>query len=166
MKTKYMLIGLFVALILGSCAEKKADQQSKEEVDGPQMELSVRDTSEVKKIANEFLLLVKERRIDEAVSMLYILDEDDVLQELTPSQKMNQKMALTMYPVYGYEITNIIFWKETDCRLDYNIFVSEPVEDEEPAKIGCALRPVRQDGIWHITVANTNAEYKVSEIKE
>lgn len=164
MKSKYLvLIVAIVALMMAACQGKKEGPAKSNDPFQPQMTVSPYDTATVKQLTNEFLELVKNEQIDEAISRLYVLDGDEV-KPLPDAQKPECRFWLSMYKVYDYRITNFTFYKETDSEVNYELIIEDPVMKENPARMNGLIRPVRRDGAWFITLANSKTDKRRSEI--
>lgn len=171
-KLKYIAYILVAVFIIGyifytmngcSSEDRRVAPKSTQET---LMDLSKQDTTAVMNLAKQYLDLVRDRKYDEALDMIYVLDKQEGIIPLSEENRQKQKQAYMMFPVYDYEITRVIFWKETDCRLDYSISITQPADGSEPAKMGCALRPIRYGHDWFLTIANRDTEYKNSEIEQ
>lgn len=160
---------LTAIFVIRNCGDRQTSQSLRQQADRQvakaQMDIFGEDTLAVLELVQTYVNLQKDRRFREAVDMLYVLDKDERLLPLSVEQRREQMIALNMYRIYDYEIKRLIFWKETDCKVEYTIRVSPPQDGQEPVYMGCALRPVRQDGIWYLTTANSRSEHKVSEIE-
>ena len=170
-KRNYIFFLLAAALIAGYVLYVKyGDNRMSERtavstnVDVP-MHLSSFDTSTVMALSKQYLDNVVERNYETALDMLYVLDENCLPVGLNVEQRHRQLLAMTLYPVYGYEIEKLLFWRETDCRLDYRIRISQPIDGKEAASVRCAVRPVRYADIWYLTLADDRDFQFNSEIE-
>lgn len=145
----------------GTETQRKKSTHTNSEVP---MHLSSFDTTAVLSLAREYLNNVVERNYDAALDMLYVLDGNNLPIGLSTEQYHRQQMAMTLYPVYGYEIKKLTFWRETDSRLDYYLLISHPTDGSDPARVRCALRPVRYADIWYLTVADDRDTKDTSEL--
>lgn len=171
MKKYWYIILIAVAAVTALCIlYLKQGKQTAEEAPEPSnsgvpMQVSQYDTVTVLSLAKEYLNYVMERNYDAAVGMLYVLDENNLPVTLSAEQRQKQLMAMKLYPVYGYEIDKLIFWRQTDSRLDYYIQINQPTDGSEPARVRCALRPVRYADVWYLTLADDREMRDNSEIK-
>lgn len=129
------------------------------------MHLSSCDTATVLSLAKQYLDYVVERNYEAALDMLYVLDENNLPVGLNEGQRRQQFLAMTLYPVYGYEIEKLLFWRETDCRLDYRILISRTADGAEAASVRCALRPVRYAEVWYLTMADDRESRDNTELR-
>ncbi len=163
------VVALMAIFVIRNCGDHQTglslSQQADSQVPKAQMDISGEDTLAVLDLVRTYVNLQKDRRFREAVDMLYVLDKNERLQPLSAEQRREQMIAMNMFRIYDYEIKRLIFWKETDCKVEYAIRVSPPQDGHVPAQMGCALRPVRHEGCWYLTIANRRSEHKVSEIE-
>ena len=159
MNRKYLiLIAAVFGLLLSACKDTK--KPAKPLVPGVDvaMEVTSYDTTTVMKMTNDYLDLLKQGNIDEAMSRLYVLDENDQIRPLPAEQEADCRFSLEAFKVYDYRITMFTFYKETDSEVKYELIIDDPAKKEDPGKINGLIRPVRRDGQWYITLANTDTE--------
>lgn len=159
-KTIFLALGVAILLIVGCKSETKKQTFAPDE---PQMELSNFDSTTVCQLATDYLEMLKQGRIDEAMANLYTLDGEDI-KPLSGEEYEKCRFALNLYQVYDYRITDMIFFKETDSEVKFQIYIQDPATKEDPAKMNGLIRPVRRDGTWYICLANSETEEHVSEI--
>ena len=162
-------IVLAALVLVVSCSEKKqkTTEELREELIIPKMTVDKSDSSAVLQLANQYMDLLKNKKVDEAIGMLYYLDSNDSIVPLPENLVERQKTILKTFPVLSYEFNGLIFNKETDTQVKYTIefFEKEP-GDNRPNTTAMFLKPVRQDGQWYLTVADSNSANGVpSEIK-
>ena len=157
MNRKHLFIATaVVALLLAAC--KGEDKQQKQYLPNePQMELSNYDSTTVQQLTNDFLELVKQERLYEAMNMLYVYENEE-LKPLPEDQRKECEFMLGMHQVYGYTIAAINFFKETDSEVKYKLYIQDPTRYSNPATINGVIRPIRLDGTWYITLASSESE--------
>lgn len=164
MKSKNLvLIAAVLALLMTACKGKKEEVVKSTDPLQPQMIVSANDTATVQQLTLDFLELVKQGQIDEAVSRLYVLDGDEI-KPLPDAEKPKCSFWLGMYEIYDYRITQFTFFKETDSEVKYELTIEDPAKKEHPARINGLIRPVRHNGAWYITLANSSTETQKSQI--
>ena len=164
MKSKYLaLIAAVLTLMMVACKGKNDEAPKSSDPLAPQMTVSAFDTTTVQQLTNDFLELVKEGQVDEAMSRLFVLEGDEI-KPLPVEQKPECRFWLGMYHVYSYRITEYTFFKETDSEVKYELTIEDPATTVDPARITGLIRPVRRNGAWYITLANTRTETNKSEI--
>ena len=164
MKSKYLFLvaGVLVLLLAASCM-KKAEAPKSTDPLAPQMTVSAFDTTTVQQLTYEFLDLLKEEKYDEAISRLYVLENDQV-KPLPDNQKAECLFSLGLHKVYGYQITDYTFFKETDSEVRCEMYIEDPATKSDPARLVRLFRPVRRNGAWYLTLANTQTETQRSQI--
>lgn len=128
------------------------------------MTISAYDTTSVLSLVNEYLTNLKEGNYDAALNMLHVLDQSELPANLNSEQRQRHRMSMMLYHVYDYKIEKLTFWRQTDSRLDYSIIITQPNDGSEPARIRCALRPVRYMDVWYLTIADDRQMKENSEI--
>lgn len=160
---------LFAVLILAvsvfvSCKNDKSGkvQGNVEEV----MQLDVKDTTEVYSLTEQYLDFLKEGNLDGALSMLHYLDKDGKIQPVPAELAKRQRNTLENFLGLNYRIDYVIFHKDTDCELRYAAILFEKKEgDNRPNEVGFIIRPMRIDGKWYLTLADSLSDTQKSEIK-
>ncbi|MCR4602010.1 MAG: hypothetical protein K5683_00575 [Prevotella sp.] len=140
-----------VALLLAACkGENKPKPQAPNE---PQMEVTNFDSTTVRQLAADFLELVKQERLDEAMNQLYVYENEKIM-PLPDDQREECKFMLGMHHVYDYSVVGVNFFKETDSEVKYKLYIQDPGKHSNPATINGMIKPIRIDGTWYITLAN------------
>ena len=184
-----------MALLTVSCGDRvKTQEVSIEEAESlyvrkPAMHLEGSDTSEVLAQVNTFLECLKTNQTSEAVSMLYQLKREVVAEKKDakadqsktgrPTHNAEVKYSVVPLPAdlaktqrevferfHGatYELDSYEFFKETDCQVKYT--VTFPAEGGNTPRMTFVMKPVRFDGKWYLTMADTeHGEAGKSEIK-
>ena len=167
MTRNIIVAAMAAALLLASCGEKKktlgevADQFR----DKPEMTLSSNDTATVKALAQEFIGNLQEGRFREATSMIYYLN-GDTIEALGKEQAALQAKVLRSVHGVKYEIDNIVFKTEKDSQVKYTVTLFEPKPgDSRPNTISCVIKPVRRDGKWFLTMADTMSDTNGTQIE-
>ena len=161
---------VFIALISLSIFIGCKSEQKKPKADDamlqPKMKVSAYDTTAVKSLAQQFFARLQQKDLDGAMSMLYYLDDREI-KELPEDLAKKERIVLGTFLGMRYDIDHIIFLKETDSELKYTVtmFEKEDESDRRPNKASFLIRPVRRDGKWYLTLADTQTETVKSEIK-
>ena len=71
-----------------------------------------------------------------------------------------------VYPRYhgvNYEIDHLIFLNEKDCEVKYTVtlFENKPGKRQRPNKMSFYLKPVRREGKWYLTMADTRTDTNI-----
>lgn len=151
-----------------SCSHKSEKEKIKEieelSIKQPEMTLSSQDTNEVMNLTRMFLEQLKAKNIDNALSMLYYLDKDKKVVRVPQDLAKKQREALSYFPVYGYKIEEIKFFRETDSEISYSLIIQDPKTTKEPASITGLIRPMRVNGKWYLTLADSKTDTFRSEL--
>lgn len=149
-----------------SCKNQKAKEreqiiQQQEELAQPtEMEVNGYDTTEVLNLTKLYLSKVKSKDYDGAVNMLYYLNKDKIV-SLPPSLSKKFKQSLEAFPIFDYRIDFLKFFKETDSEVKFTYIIQDPKsvkEGSKPAEMSGMIRPVRRDGKWYLTLADTETD--------
>ncbi len=167
MKRKFFFFAaVFGMMLLIACGgEQKPAAANHDPAEGPQMELSVNDTVTVRQLTNDFLELLKQGNVDDAISRLFVVEGDDI-RPFPEDQREGCRFALSLFPVYDYHIVQLIFFRETDSEVKYELVVQDPTTTESPATMRGLIRPVRRGGMWYITLANSDANSLASQLDD
>lgn len=119
------------------------------------MSLSEADTTQVIDLMNQYFDLLMNKDYDGAMSMVLQL-RNDSLTEMTPELQKHYQMGMKIISPIRYQLESIIFRTESDCLVRYSavLFDKEDVNDNRPNKMFYAIKPVRVNGEWHLTVAD------------
>ena len=167
MKKSLLLVTLSISLLLtgcNSCGNKKAEPGSVKdmmETYAPISEMSTgkADTAEVMKQVQAFLNELKNRKTDGAMKMLYYLEHDSI-KPIPPRLAERELQVLGMVEgATKYEVENLTFFKEKDSevRIMVTLF-DKPANDPAPNQMGMIVKPVRRDGKWYLTLADTQSD--------
>lgn len=153
MKKYSFFILMAVAFIFSGCKEKSRVQQVQEF----RSELTKEDTTQMLKLSDQCMELLKAQKTNEALSMLYEYDEEN--KELTPLNDKTRKRLetrLKFFPVLDYERVYYSFLLEGVNDVKYRIKFAEEENPEQngEAKTAFMLNPVKVDGSWYLTVKN------------
>lgn len=142
---------LLAAFIAGCTGKNKAEEEAQEEV----MSLSVADTTQVTNLMNQYFDCLMKKDYDGAMSMISQL-KNDSLKEMTPELKNHYMMGMKLITPIRYQIEYMVFETEQDCLVKYSavLFEKEGSDDKRPNKMHYAIKPVRIDGKWYLTVAD------------
>lgn len=153
---KILTVFSVAALLLGLCVSctnknKNVEEETLEE----SMTLSDADTTQVINLMHQYFDLLLNKNFEGAMSMLSQL-RNDSLKELTPEMKQHYQMGMRIVSPIRYELETMKFRTESDCLVRYAgiLFEKEDENDKRPNKMFYAIKPVRLNGEWHLTVAD------------
>lgn len=164
MRKYIFLVSLaLVALMSGcsSCSSKKEKPGSVEDVvesneQIPQMTTGRADTAAVMNLTNDFISMLKNNDVDGALHNIYYL-VGDTIKPLPNDLKLRERAALgAVAGAFKYDIEELAFFKEKDCKVKVNVtlFDKKP-GDPAPNTMGIILKPVRRNGHWYMTLADS-----------
>lgn len=132
----------------------------------PKSDYSRSDTVEVRALVDSLLTELNAHRFDKAVSLLTYLKGEEIV-PLTKEQAHRQQQLFSSLRGIRYEAGDLIFHEEKDNQMKFRVilFEREP-GDNRPNEVSFAVRPVRRDGKWYLTMADdTNPTIEKSEIQ-
>ena len=166
LKNKFLTVFcavLLMVLFAGCIGKNKVEEEPQET-----MSLSGADTTQVIDLMNQYFDLLLNKDFDGALSMVSQL-RNDSLTEMTPDLKNHYLMGMKIIAPIRYELESMRFETETDCLVKYSaiLFEKEGDDDNRPNKMFYAIKPVRFNGEWHLTVADSNdSNTRESNIQE
>jgi hypothetical protein len=170
MKKSFLIFSVLAAVVLtmslsscSSCSGNKAEESEGEEKQ--LMELSKYDTTAVMSLVERYFTCLRTNHVDEAVDMLYYLDEQGNIIPLPDDLKRGQRRMLQLHAGLKYSIDYIKFWQETDSEVKFTctLFDKEP-GDTRPNEVKFLIRPMRHDGEWYLTMADTPSQTQESDL--
>lgn len=158
-KSSLYLIVLVAALTFGSCGGNKKDAKKElSELPKPNMDLNAADTAEVISLANQFLDRLRAEKFDEAVGMIFFLNGDSI-EVLSNDRARGQKALLERCKGVRYDVDYFVFSEEKDNIVKYTVTMFEKdANDPRPNKTSFFLKPVRRDGKWFLTMADSMSD--------
>ena len=122
------------------------------------MQRSKVDTLALMHNTEEYLELLKDGKIDEALNKLYEASGDTVL-PISDNKKEEIRNLITVFPVLDYKIDSILMFSETDTEVRYTIEFFEKAEDDpRPNTLQCVINPRRVGYYWYLTVSDKTYE--------
>lgn len=169
-KKEIMRKGYFLAVCLSlflffSCGDKGKKAPADENI-FPELHMSVekQDTTEVIQLATNFMNALKAKDIDNAMSMLYFLQNDSIV-ALPASIANTQRQVLNRFAGKAYRFEFLQFSRETDSKVKFFVSLGDKAGTESnPNEIGFVLKPVRRSGTWYLTTDDSETEQNPSEI--
>lgn len=158
-KTTLLLPGclLFAALLMASCVGKKAEQPQSPEADKEAFRstLTAADTTAVMQLSEKCMQNLKSGEMDEALDMLYTLQDSLTAVPLSEEQKNQLRNKFRLFPVKDYRLERFTFATENSNDVKYAIVFDE----QDPAgKIGLMFNPVKLKGTWFLTLKESGQE--------
>ena len=119
----------------------------------PEMIRESGDTTAILKLAKQFLDMVKQNQIDEALNLLQEVDSTGV-KLMTAERRAKVKSNYQRFPVLSYDINEFKLFSEqnTDVRFTYE-FMPKPEGKNMPNTMKGILTFRRYDGKWYMTIS-------------
>ena len=157
-----MICAISVIAMLFACKSDKKDinDLANDMILQPQMEISQADTAEVLGQVQRYLNLLQDIQYDDAIAMIFFLDKDSII---NLPEKMKKDVVEKIYPrLRGkrYEIDRMTFLNEKDNLVRCNVIYFDNVPGKEtlPNSTAFYLKPVRRDGRWYLTLADSQTD--------
>ena len=163
-KFLYLCILSGLILSLSSCKDKKTEKETSvmEEIIKSNSRYDVKmtrtadDSTTIVKMATQYLDLLQQNKIDEALDMLYEINESSEMQSLSDTFRAVLKNNLKKFPVLSYSIDDFHLYTDNDVDVRYTYeFMTKPEGAPEnlPTTMRGVLSPVRINGNWYLTVS-------------
>jgi hypothetical protein len=163
-KFLYLCILSGLILSLSSCKDKKTEKETSvmEEIIKSNSRYDVKmtrtadDSTTIVKMATQYLDLLQQNKIDEALDMLYEINESSEMQSLSDTFRAVLKNNLKKFPVLSYSIDDFHLYTDNDVDVRYTYeFMTKPEGSPEnlPTTMRGVLSPVRINGNWYLTVS-------------
>ena len=158
-----------VCFMMSGCHDKSkgngaaADSSFVDRAHDRDMVRTAADTATIIKICTDYLDLLKEGKMDDAVNMLYSFDKSThTVSPITAEQREKVVRTHKMFPVLNYSLESMRLYAEDDTEFVFMVeFFEKPEGDTRPNTVREALSPVRVDGQWYLTIAG-----EINELRE
>lgn len=169
-KLSIVFIALLSLCVVVGCKDTKR-VKPKDEVNKnliqPEMTLRSNDTVQVRRLVRQFFDRLEQKDIDGALAMLHYYKDGapgDLPSDIEAKERMVYGMFLGMPK---YDIDHMIFFREDDSEVKFTVTMFDKVDpkDPRPNKASFLIRPVRYNGQWYLTLADTQTDKVKSEIK-
>ena len=155
---------LLLVLFVNCSGNNKTEEIPQEET----MSLSAADTTKVMELMNQYFGLLLNKDYDGAMAMVSQFRNDSLI-EMTPELEQHYQMGMKIIAPIRYELESMFFNTESDCLVKYSavLFDKDGEDDNRPNKMFYAIKPVRLNGEWHLTVADdADVNTRISEIEK
>lgn len=150
-KVIYILI---LSFCLASCTAKVKQVNVKTQKDSELeflSQLQSTDSTEVLSMADTFMDLLKAKKLDEAVGMIYVL-HNNIVYKKSDEYTEELKNRFTIMPVEGYEREYFSFSTEGNNDICYKTWpIPQTSGSDSGFLIRLTLNPVLVDGVWYLT---------------
>lgn len=145
---------LFVLSLSTGCTSKDKNAGETSEVTNP---FSANDTTAVLNLMHQYFDCLMNKDYDGAKSMVHQL-KNDSLQQMDPEVEKHYEMGMKIISPIRYEMESMVFESDHDCLVKYSavLFDKEGDDDNRPNKMFYAIKPVRINGEWYLTVSDKN----------
>lgn len=161
-KLSFFLTLCAVLAILTGCSKKKGrtmEDVDRELLEAVQMDLSHNDTTAVYDLTNQFLDYLKNQDLDAAMGMLHYLKDGMEIVSLPAELEKQHRLVLGNFLGLTYNIESVRFLNEIDCQVKYNVTLFEKQPDDPVSnQISFYIKPVRRDGQWYLTLADSQSD--------
>lgn len=141
---------LALGVLFTFCGKKEASSQVEENV-GPT--LSQQDSVIVTEKAVVCLETLKNGNLDDALAMLYVVDDDGNVEPMDEELNSTLKSRFQKFPVLSYVFDSYDFIDEDHLILRYVTEYMEPdTINNMPNTVPIIFNPVMQNGEWYLTL--------------
>ena len=160
-RISFFLILCAALFVVTSCSKKKSTLQKIDEelADKTIIDMNHNDTVAVYDLTNQFLDYLQNSDLDAAIGMLHYLKDGRDIVALPQELEQRQRMILGNFLGLTYKIDEARFVTETDCQVRYTATLFEKADDDPVSnKISFFIKPVRREGQWYLTMADTQTD--------
>jgi len=169
MLNRTLIISCVVLCILSiySCKGKKdAKMERDEQIALFQSQLTHEDSTQMLKLCDDAMELLKQRNIDQVLASLY--EYTDSTKEVKPLSKEIAKEYRTkfqMFPVLEYYRKYFSFQLEGCNDVKYEVVFATPEQTGTgvPAKTAFMFNPVKVDGAWKLCVKSVDDQIDLNK---
>jgi hypothetical protein len=162
---KFFVLSLVVSLV--SChSSKKTEEQPEEDVNAFVEGLTAEDTIQVIKLTTDYLDLLKNNQVDEALDMLCEL-KNDTIYPLSDETREQLRSTINMFPVLSYNIDVLFLRNELDNEIRFTTeFFEKPEGDNRPNTTKGVLYPCKVDGRWILSMVQRGYNEEAEKLKK
>ena len=155
----YLVFAVLLSVTLASCHKEKSRYQQIEEF---REGLTAEDTTQMLKLSDDCMELLKAKKINDALSMLY--EYNDSLKSVEPlgaGTKQQYERRFKMFPVLEYQRDYFSFQLQglNDVKYKVKFAIEEHPEVNGEAITAFMFNPVKIDGTWYLTVKKGDQEF-------
>ena len=168
-KLFYLCMIVAVGFSLASCGNKNPKNEEAEEQDpyySSSMDRSAADTAAIVQLATQYLDLLKENKIEEALNMLYVVDSVR-LEPLSKERKDMLAKNLKRFPVLSYTIEEYRLFTDDNTELRYTYeFMPKPKGAENfPNTMKGLIGFFRLGETWYMTVPEDKVDPTINDMQ-
>lgn len=149
---------LFFSFVLGSClascsSNKKEDKNTIEQMETEfRTSLSSSDSIRVLTLCDSVMTLIKENKLDEAISCFYDVDSLGNLTKLDDARVKQLQRKFTMFPVREFSLKTFYFNLADQNIVEYNV-----IFDDANSITSVGFSPVKYVSDWYITIRKASS---------
>jgi hypothetical protein len=157
---QYAVLFMMLICMVSSCKKTKTvDDYRSEYLSVPEMKLSQADSSEVRALVDNYLLCLRNNQFSDAVDMLYYMNGVNDIVPMPKDLKDNQLKMLQRFRGIRYDLEKITYSKDYDNIASYVVTLFDKQKnDPRPNTARFFIKPVRVDGKWYLTMADTMSD--------
>lgn len=124
--------------------------------------ITAADTTQMLKLADDCMELLKNRKFDEAIGMLHEYDDSTkMVQNLSSENEQHLRRRFEVFPVLKYERHYFSFMEQGLNDVRYKVWFAEeenPAQNGEPVTF-MMFNPVKVDGTWYLCVKDFGQKF-------
>ena len=124
--------------------------------------LTAEDTTAVLAATDEVMSLLKDGKIDDALSHIYVVN-DDVLYRPDDASLLRLKSNFTNFPVLSYKVTDFAFQTSAINDVTYQYVFAEGQDGSSPATFKIAFNPIKIENQWYLTFKDGGSTSKTMQ---
>lgn len=168
-KLFYLCLVFALGFFSWSCNNKKSQTEEPVEQDpyySSSMNRTAADTAAIVELTTQYLDLLKENKIDEALNMLHEVDSVG-LEPLSTERKDMLARNLKRFPVLSYTIEEYRLYTDdnTEVRYVYEFMPKPEGADNMPNTMKGLIGLLRVDGTWYLTVPEDKVDPEINDMK-
>lgn len=168
-KLIYLCLVFALGVFSWSCSNKKSKTEEPVEQDpyySSSMKRTAADTAAIVELTTQYLDLLKENKIDDALNMLHVVDSVG-LEPLSTERKNMLANNLKRFPVLSYTIEEYRLYSDnnTEVRYVYEFMPKLEGADNMPNTMKGLVGLFRVDGTWHLTVPEDKVDPEINDMK-
>ena len=170
-KLIYLCLIIAVGFAVSSCKDKKEVKKQVNPIEeNPQydntMERSAADTTALVQMATQYLDLLKENKIDEAMAMLHDVDTTGV-QPLSEAHRKSVINNLKKFPVLSYQLEEFRLYSDdqTEMRYVYEFMPKPEGSPDLPNTMKGLIGFFRVDGQWYMTIPDLTTDPTINDLQ-
>lgn len=145
---RYLSIFFSVLLITITSCSKKGNESEK----SMQELINVGDTTLVINMANDFMQLLKNNEIEQALDLLYTINAEDDVVKISNEQREQFKQMFEMFPVLTYKLETYYFKSWDDNMIKYETEFYKTDKKVAPNKFTVVFNPIRKGDEWYLSL--------------